>query len=47
MIRMVKSLSVIIITKSPVLILVPPIGAADDIEEFSDVEDQTNDNDLR
>lgn len=26
---------------------VPPIGAADDIEEFSDVDDQINDNDLR
>lgn len=26
---------------------VPPIGMSDDIEEFSDVEDQMNDNDLR
>ena len=27
--------------------LVPPIGPADEVDEFSDVEDQTNDNELR
>lgn len=27
--------------------IVPPIGTFDDVEEFSDVEDQINDNDLR
>ena len=27
--------------------LVPPIVLTDDVEEFSDVEDQINDNDIR
>ena len=45
MIRMVKSSVLVWFTND--ICLVPPIGPADEVEEFSDVEDQTNDNDLR
>ena len=44
---MIKKVSYCCFSSLLTMCLVPPIGLTDDVEEFSDVEDQINDNDLR